>query len=408
MAHMSLLSREQRIGAKAFSLLAMIMFAKLSSLYAEVAMAQSCQQGQALEHQFDSGSSWTMCWTVDNASGLRLSNISYQAPTQPLRTVLASASIAQVIKHYDADIYASHWLPTPGLGASNAKTLSPLDCVNGELVQDAQNNQLCKWVRDINNLTRVRNTQSIRRHELALHFWSLFDGHTIEQVWRFSEDGEFTPTFRLGGIINRYTSNARYGVKVNQNELYAASASILVNWRLAFAIAGGPENDVVSEIDFPRSNTDVLKRPIRQSTIGNETQRLIDPENFRGWLVRDTNISAGSDNVTNIGYFFDPQSSGYRYASAPTQWTHFDIAFTNHNDCEQLASKNTSDSEPCGNSLNEFVNAEPLNAPVLWINATRRYTPSREDYPAMQNLEASFKLIPFDWSPYTTFSPEPE
>ncbi len=374
----------------------------------QTAQAQSCTRGEPLEHNFDSGAKWSLCWSVDEGAGLTVHHVAYQAPNQPLRTVLRSASVAQVLIHYDADTQPSHLLPSPGLGGNNVKAFQASDCGDGELLQNTQGQQICKRQQDLNNLTRVRNTQSIRRNELSLHSWSIINDQSLQQLWRFSEDGEITPTLIIGGIVNRYTRDARYGIKVNENNLYAASASINASWRLAFAIDATSNNDLVSEIEFPAVNTDVVKRPMQKTAITTETHRIHSPENFRGWLISDADVSAGNDNVTKIGYYLDPQSSGFNFNSANRQWPNYTVSFTNEKPCEQFASNNAQAQPECANSLDSFVNNEPLQSPVLWVNSTHRYTPSREDYPAMRTMTASIKIIPFDWSPYTTFSPEPE
>ena len=55
---------------------------------------------------FQSGARWELCWEVDDHSGLSLSQIYYGGPSMPLRKIMDSASIGQIIFQYDEDTTA--------------------------------------------------------------------------------------------------------------------------------------------------------------------------------------------------------------------------------------------------------------------------------------------------------------
>lgn len=359
------------------------------------------------QFRFESGASWEMCWHIDPQAGLVISRVSFGAPNEHSRQLLDSASIGQILFKYDEDTTASHLLSETGLGGVQFSPANHDDCIDGELLAGIDDQQLCKRFRDLNHLTKVRNTESIRRHEISLHAHSNIGSHQFEQVWRFTEDGELTPTLLFSGRINRYTNNARYGVQLGSAEQYAASALILVNWRLDFNIDGTANNDTVDEIEFLPFEGD--KRTIAVTALTTEVARSVNSENFRGWRISDADVSSGeaggSAATTRVGYYLDPQGSGYRYVSDALPWTASDFFVTERNNCEEISSSNNHLNTSCATGLEEYVNDAPLsNADVVvWFSQSRHFSPRQEDYPAISTREIGFKLIPFDWSDSSPF-----
>jgi len=240
-----------------------------------------------LQYQFDSGARWELCWHIDEHAGLVLSRIFYGAPAEPLRQVLDAASLGQILFKYDEDINASHLLSESGLGGDRSLSPEPSQCQNGAVVSGAKGKQICRRVRQINHMTKVRHSDSIRRHELSLHAWSQLGGHLFQQIWRLSEDGEIKPSIMFSGTINRYTSDPRFGIRLDDSNRYAASATLLYNWRLDFNINGTPANDQVDEFEFSPVVTNVVKRELKIQHLSIETMRPTDREVFRGWRISD-------------------------------------------------------------------------------------------------------------------------
>jgi len=360
------------------------------------------------QFQFESGASWEMCWHIDEQAGLVLSRVYYGGPTERPRQVLDAASIGQILFKYDEDTDASHLLSQTGLGGSQFNSASVDDCINGELLAGVDGVQLCQRTRNVNHLTQARRTQALRRHEISLHARSVIGTHQFEQVWRFSEDGEITPTVLFSGSINRYTNDARYGVKIDSEDHYASSAVMLVNWRLDFNIDGTADNDRVDEIEFNPYETD--KRKISITPLDREAARKTNAVDFRGWRISDAEVSSGESSgtsaTTRVGYYLDPQSAGFRYVSNDTPWTMFDFYVTEQSDCERLSSFNNSVANGCDASLTEFVNDAPLgNADIVtWFSVSRHFAPQLHDTPAISTREISFKLVPFDWSQRSPFA----
>ena len=384
-------------------------------LYSSVGYSAQCDplvdeegavgQSQSFEHQFDSGARWQMCWHIDDYAGLTLSQIAYGAPQEPLRTVLKTGALAQILFKYDADTTATQVLSQKGLGANNHVPASTFGCTDGD-VHSLGNVRICVKLRNKNSLTSLRRSQSIRRHELSLHALSISGAQRFEQVWRFSEDGEITPSVRLGGELDRFTHHPAYGSPISSKDVLAANASLLFTWRLDFNIAGTTNNDLVEQFEFVPHADNSVKRSINTQVLNVESFHSVNRTQFRGWLIKDADEYAGASGTTRIGYYLDPQSSGFDFVNQQHHWANYSLAVSRSRDCEQLASGNDSHVNDCASNLDEYVNSESLQNEdiVVWFSLAKPLIPKSEDYPAISTREAYFKLIPFDWSASTPFS----
>jgi len=355
--------------------------------------------------EFQSGARWELCWHVDDQSGLILSQLHYGGPTMPVRKIMDSASIAQIVFQYDEDTNATHLVSEYGLGGEHWDD-NALNCPDGEKILGSQHN-ICVKQRELNLLARARHYRSLPRNEFTLQATSTIGLEKFIQLWHFSEDGELKPAVIYSGKVSRYTTNASFGSKVDNSGRFASNATLLVNWRLDFNIDDSPNNDVVDEFNFLSESSSDLKKRMTTTPISTESFRKINNTDFRGWRISDQDISSGENGLespTRIGYYLDPQPSGYRLTSDNAAWTEFDFAVTNFKECETLASLNTISNQQCGANLNDFVNGEQVNDPVVWFSLTRHFTPSKEDFPAIRSNRIAFSLIPFDWSASSPFS----
>ncbi len=368
-------------------------------------------QPDSFTHEFESGARWEFCLSFDTHNGLVINNLSYGAPNEPLLEVLREASLGQILFKYDEDIEGSHVLSDNAIGTTDLLQAGPGFCDNGDLLSvpgPTTDSNICRRQRELNTMIQMRNVTPLPRHEMSLHSWSQVGTFIYQSIWRFSEDGEITPALHLQGRLSRFTADRRYGTPVAGNERLASNATVVANWRLDFNIGGDTSPDVIEEIEFPGlAGVDALRRPLVSREVTNESFRRVDRDLFRGWLIRDSQISAIENGTTRIGYYLDPQTSGYSYQSRRYNWPSFDVAVTRANHCERLASFNTGRADGCAISLDFYTNGEVLSNQdsVVWFSLARHLVPRSEDSPAIGSLAAEFKMIPFDWSRYTPFNP---
>lgn len=399
------------------ALLASFVLLTISWIYPSEALACQSNSSARLDRQslstsatpitldFQSGARWELCWEIDHHSGLVLSQIHYGGPEMPLRKIMDSASIAQIVFQYDEDTTASHLLSEFGLGGEHWNE-GALNCTHGEWIAGNKHN-ICLTRRELNLLARARHYQSLPRNEITLTAMSTIGLNNFQQSWRFSEDGELKPALAYSGKITRYTTDSSFGSKVDNTDRFASNATLLVNWRLNFNINDTPKNDDIHEFNFISDSASDLKKKSTIKAIEHESFRKTNNSDFRGWRISDRDFSSGDnshDSPTRIGYYLDPQPSGYRLVTKDSSWTEYDIAITNQQECEKLASKNHVIHQDCGNNLTEFVSGESIQDPVVWFSLTRHFSPSKEDFPAIRSNPIEFSLIPFDWSASSPFS----
>lgn len=364
-----------------------------------------------LSHQFDSGAEWSLCWRVDEDAGLILTNIDYTAPELDPRQVLQELSMGQLLFRYDQDISPTHLLTEPGLGGAQHVSVGTHDCGGGKLLVDTNNYHLCQNVQIVNHLTDARRMKPLMRHELSLHAFSRVGTHQFEQIFRFSNDGEISPSLVHSGAISRFTDDPDFGIRIPNSELLAATATLLVNWRMDFNINGTASNDQVDEFEFLATGNDDSARTMTVMRLDTETARTINSKTFRGWRISDESHTSGTvSDTTRVGYYLDPQTAGFGYTSQKSAWPNADFFVTTKHECEKLASYNSIRHSNCGDNLDVYLNDEPLlnNDIITWYSISHQFTPQAEDFPAISARKIGFKLIPFDWSAHSTFAPEPE
>jgi len=378
------------------------------------------------EHRFDSGAAWSLCWYIDDAAGLTITDLHYAAPAEQARQLIEQASIGQILLKYDEDISYSHLLSDRGLGGTHIMQPTTGFCdASNQIVSTANpEHRICTRFRDLNLMIQLRDETPQRRHEISLHSWSRIDNFIYQTIWRFSEDGEFRPSVEISGKVSRFTDDERFGSLIgNAAPAYddgdgvrlASNATFLISWRLHFDLNGDSVNDQIHEVEFPIEQTDAVRRPIALRLMETEELRKVDRELFRGWRISDEAISSSQDTqrATRIAYYLDPQPSGFEYAGRRHNWTLFDIAVTRFNNCEQLSSNNSSANSvnaDCADNIDFYTDGEALSgdSTVVWFNLARHFAPDREDYPAIRARQASFGILPYDWSAHTPFNPRSE
>jgi len=378
-----------------------------------IAQQDCATHATPLQHTFDSGAQWTLCWHIDEQFGLTLSNLAYATPQNPPREIFAELHLAGILLHYDDTAQASELLSEYGMAGSNQLPLSALNCL-GDIISDTESQpQLCLSLSYKNTLTRYASADILPRRKLSLIFptkiGSLIWTHTIE----LTEDGVIEPAISLSGRINRFDYNVESSNSSSANEVrtgrFASSATILGVWRMDANIDGTPDNDVIEQIQFDPDGSLGVRRRISVEPITTASFHQVAASRFRGWRVRDTDLSAadGGSKLTRVGYFLDPQSVNYRYTSQRLNWARHDFFVTENSTCEKLVNGNRQRYPHCANTLDEFISnagSASVRDPVMWFSLSSRFVPNSGDWPVISTRRSSFKLIPFDWSAQSPFA----
>ena len=367
------------------------------------AVVAECNGAIPLEHAFGSGASWTLCVHVDEHHGIELSDVHYRAPGDRLRSVLRHLHVGQILMHYHNESDAR-----PQIGRAEAGRLLPMTTqhCDGERIHtiadtaDSNSATLCSRIENNGVLAKFAQRPALHSERWVLS--GALQRHSL--VWRTSvaltEDGQIKSTVTLSGRAREAIENtgSEFAVLLSAANVRLLRATVLSTWRMVFNLDDGAY-DKVEQLDFPLLEQSGNRRPMQVSDINSERFATVDRESFRGWRILD---NAGT------GYYLDPSNSGFSYSGGQLNWTRFDVGFSRYNDCERYALNNTKDeaeADFCGNSLDDFVNAQSLSDayPVLWYSQSHTFNPNNEDWPVISDFSQSFTLLPFDWTGTSPF-----
>lgn len=373
------------------------------------AQSLRCDQAStAFEIAFDSGAGWQGCWRVDPIGGLTLSSVHYQTPDGNSRHALAELGLGGVLLHYDKNDSSQELLTQRGAMITGQPV-----CAGTTVASSDSLTTLCRTPFDAGHLLRYQNRQVKRQAGVRLSHAAKLGSFDWSVSYELLEDGTVRPGSTLSGRLGQFTDNPQHGNDIlgadaaDAIKPFAATATVVTNWRVDVSIGETFDNDIVEQFDFTSDNTSFDRRLMSQQTLNVETLRRTDPERFRKWRVYDAELSASTDGVneTRVGYLLDPQPQSYRYRSNTINFAQFDLMVTVNNACERFILNNRSVYPDCADALDRFINGQLLadEDPVLWFSITRRIDPTLNDWPTLQPRKSQFSLIPFDWSQNSPF-----
>lgn len=361
-----------------------------------------CSPGIAIQHTFASGAAWSICADVGNVQGLSIANAFYRAPGDLNRSVLAQASLSQILLHYHDRNEAE-----PQIKPSNSTTdvsngselviLNDQNCNAQILGTSVHPNTICERIISNGILAKFDQRDSVQTESWELASTISRETLSWNIAWTLTEDGQIRPRLSLSGRASRRNNDNRYAQQTRLDIPAMTRASILATWRLVPALDTDAQ-DSVEQFDYPLEVASGNRRPMQITPINRESFLSMNRENFRGWRILDS---------SGAGYYLDPANNGYSYTSAAHNWANFTLAVTREQRCEQYAVGNPDvfENTVCGTSLDDFVNEENLTDSniVVWYNQTRHLDPTVEDWPIIRDVQLGFDLLPFDWTATSPF-----
>lgn len=332
---------------------------------------------------------WQLCWRNDADSGLELTDVDYKPHSgSPLVPVLASARLAQIDVPYDDG--SQDFSDLPGFGNITAP-LRPQDCTGGSRVVDPQTGQALLCVQHEDPVIRKESYDydfDTGNHLVVGACYNIFSiipsrWYTYLPSWRLCDDGSVVGRLGAGGTLSPTARSAgNYGTVVGDGQA-ATSHYHNVFWRLIFDLGG---TDVLerSVVPLPGRRERTTTR-----TLAVETGRSAHAEIV--WEAQSRSLRNAKGHL--IGYDLQMHESP-SYKSPSKRFTDFAIAATQFRECERLASSNRRNSPGCGDSLDSFLDHEPLRRPVIWLQASIHHIPRDEDTPMMDEEWLDFALHP--------------
>lgn len=378
------------------------------------ARAQSitCSASNLVDVTLSTGARWQMCWETRTLEGIVLHDITYTAPGQPARMVLAQANLAQVHVPYDDNGARFHDLSDYGLGGGNLNDLTPGDCPNGTLIRDGTKDVLCQQIQAAGYGYKYYATQQ-QSYALNLFSVSHIGQYNYIPELHFYDNGVIEFGVGATGQLQRFGTNSVYGWPMNSgNTSYGISHMHNYYWRLDFDINGTPNDDQVEEIEFtPNGTRDLIT--IGRTPFTTEAARSVSPLTFRSWRVRDTAVNNADGHA--ISYHLEAEPQHLYHGPSYEPFTQNELYLTVNKTCEKFVSHNPT-TGGCGGDVSAFVNGESLNGAdlVVWYGLSFHHLARDEDQNYMPVHWSNFVIVPRDWSatnpmvgspPTPTFTP---
>ena len=343
----------------------------------------TCSPSNLVDVTLSTGARWQMCWETRTLEGIVLHDITYTAPGQPTRMVLAQANLAQVHVPYDDNGARFHDLSDYGLGGSNLNDLTPGDCPNGTLIRDGSKDVLCQQIQTAGYAYKSYANQ---RQGYALNLFSVshIGMYNYVSELRFYDNGAIELGVGATGQLQRFGTNPAYGWPLNSaNTSYGISHMHNYYWRLDFDLNGTPNDDQVEEIEFtPNGAQEQFTRGLTPFTT--EVARAVSPITFRSWRVKDT-VATNADGHA-ISYHLEADPAHLFHGPSYEPFTQNELYVTVNKACEKFVSHNPT-SGGCGNNVSAFVNGESLSGAdlVVWYGLSFHHLARDED----QNLHVA-------------------
>lgn len=354
-----------------------------------VAEVGECSPGfRYLERTFNSGSSWSLCWSDEPQVGLSLSQVIFTTAAGERHRIIANASLGQIHVPYDDGEHGQ--LDMPAFGAHTAE-LSKKNCASG-IVENDERPLLCAsvigdhlrqaWVDD----SFDTGNHSTNGQCLDLYTMTPVDWYTYLNRWDLCDDGSVRPSVGAGGKLAPEffgdDSNSEALGDGDQDKHLSHFHNVF--WRIQF------------DLDSPESLT---LKDISYSNVGSRfttSETIIDRESAsvankgHGWRVESKN----EVNADGHAFAYDIELvNANPYRDVPgAEFTNNDLYVTDLNPCEKLAAGNVASN--CGDSLIDYIDDEPLNAPVFWLQTSFHHIPRDEDEPVMDEHWQGFSMTP--------------
>ena len=356
----------------------------------------NCSPSNLVDVTLSTSARWQMCWEARTMEGMVLHDITYTAPGQPARMVLAQANLAQIHVPYDDNGARFHDLSDYGLGGSNLNDLTPEDCPNGTLIRDGAKDVLCQQIQAEGYAYKYYATQQ-QGEALNLFSVSHIGQYNYVPELHFYDNGSIEFGVGATGRLQRLGSNPAYGWPLNAgNTSYGISHMHNYYWRLDFDLNGTPNDDQVEQIEFTANGARELFT-IGQTPFTTEAARAVSPVTFRSWRIKDT-VATNTDGHA-ISYHLEAEPGHLFHGPSYEPFTQNELYLTVNKACEKFAPHNPT-TGGCGGDVSAFVNGESLTGSdlVIWYGLSFHHLARDEDQNHMSPHWSSFKIVPRDWS----------
>ncbi|GAA2873607.1 hypothetical protein Acy02nite_31390 [Actinoplanes cyaneus] len=394
--------------------------------HAAPAAATPCGAQAMVKETLPNGTTWQMCWRINDKAGLVLSNVfvstkRYPEPVQ----VLDSIRLAQLNVPYDNGDTEYNDLTAIGMGGYGLETLTGDDCKGGSIRrgsdgggQPEQRDVLCVSAENRGLAYRLHEEEwddekdepkdtiySQQGHDLVLRTVSRLGWYEYVTEYRLHDDGQISARLgATGDLAPTEYSVANNGWPIGKGAKdYATMHYHNAFWRVDFNIAG-KGGEKVEQYDTATDGRGTMTAKLKTTKTAIAKEGTFSRVNQRWWRL----VSPTSKNLDGHDRSYEVVTTGGdRYEGHPE--TKPDITFSQKNPCEKWASDNASDPE-CPLDIQTVVDfvkdKEKLSDPIAWVRVGFHHVPRDEDQSPMPMHWQGFELVPRDFTEMNPLTPD--
>ncbi len=360
---------------------------------AHAAAELSCPASLQINQTFDNGAQWAMCWESKQRENLVLSEAQYSTPEGNTYKVFGSLRLSQLHVAYDDSNVTYYDVTQFGLGAGYISPLDELDCPNGELIEIASKQGLCKSLSAGNDSYHTANEHRASQ-SLSLFSVSQVGSYAYLITWKFFADGSVQPSVGAAGALQRsadlnHNDDTTHSHSADHDdatqygrELSGSPDKIWLShthnyyWRIDFDLGSNANDDTVSEVNYSTDESGRTARSVQSFTT--ETARAVAPDSHRSWIIS----ADQTDPMLAPGYLIEPINYGHKLDRRLVEpFTEFDFFVTQQKSCERFVTQNALYNPDCKENLLQFVDDESLlnEDIVVWHRVSFHHVPRNED-----------------------------
>ncbi|BCY08624.1 primary-amine oxidase [Actinoplanes sp. L3-i22] len=399
--------------------------APVAAQAAPAAAATPCGASAMVKETLPNGTTWQMCWRINDKAGLVLDHVfvatkRYPQPVQ----VLDSIRLAQLNVPYDTGDTEYNDLTAIGMGGYGLETLTGDDCKGGSIRlgsdgggDPTQRKVLCvsaeprglayrlhsyEW--DEGTEESKETVYSQQGHDLVLRTISKLGWYEYVTEYRLHDDGQITARLGATGDLapSEYSTSSNGWPIGKAARDYATMHYHNAFWRVDFNIAG-KGGEKVEQYDTTLNGRGSMTAKLNTKKTAIAKEGTFSKVNQRWWRM----VSPTSKNADGHNRSYEiVTTGGDKYEGHPE--TKPDITFSQKNGCEKWASDNASDPECPLNiqTVVDFVkNKETLTDPVAWVRVGFHHVPRDEDQSPMPMHWQGFELVPRDFTEMNPLTP---
>ena len=385
-----------------------------------------CGAAATVKETLPNGTTWQLCWRINDRAGLVLNNVFVSTKRQPEPVqVLNSIRLAQLNVPYDTGDTEYNDLTTYGLGGSSLETLTSDDCKGGSArtgsdgsANPQQREVLCVSAEPAGQAYRLHDSEwneetgeetstiySQQGHDLVLRSISKVGWYEYVSEYRLSDTGQISANLgATGDLAPSEYSTADKGWPIGKEARdYATMHYHSAFWRVDFNI-GGKGGEAVEQYDTKLDGQGTMAAKLTTTKKSIAKEGSFTKVDRRWWrVVSPASLNAdGHKRSYELGLGADDPYEGHPE-------TQPDVTFTQANLCEKWASDNISDPEcPLDNkTILDFAgNKEKLTDPVMWVRVGFHHVPRDEDQSPMPMHWQGFELLPRDFTAINPLTPD--